>query len=221
MSQVEMAGAPGVESVRIEDDLAAAAAMTAAFNGELAHLRDEMSETAKEAGFLSRNMGGELRRAFDGVVFDGMRTSDALNRLGRSILDNVYDAAMQPVQDALGGALTNGINSLFSAFLPFSEGGVFGQGRVVPFARGGVVSGPVAFPMRKGIGLMGEAGPEAIMPLSRGADGRLGIRAESDGGRAVNVVMNISTPDAEGFRRSQSQIAAELGRVIGRGQRNR
>ena len=84
---------------------------------------------------------------------------------------------------------------------------------------GGVVRGPVTFPMRGGTGLMGEAGPEAIMPLSRGSDGKLGVRAE--GGRAVHVVMNISTPDADSFRRSQSQIAAQMGRAMQRGQRNR
>jgi len=76
------------------------------------------------------------------------------------------------------------------------------------------------FPMRGGFGLMGEAGPEAIMPLTRGSDGRLGVRSEGSG-RAVNVVMNISTPDVEGFRRSNSQIAAQMGRVLSRGQRNR
>lgn len=81
------------------------------------------------------------------------------------------------------------------------------------------MSGPVTFPMRGGTGLMGEAGPEAIMPLSRGPDGRLGVRAQ--GGGAVSVVMNIQTPDVDGFRRSQGQIAAQLGRVIGRGGRNR
>jgi phage-related minor tail protein len=58
------------------------------------------------------------------------------------------------------------------------------------------------------------------MPLSRGADGKLGVRAES-GARPVSVVMNVSTPDADSFRRSQGQIAAQLGRAIGRGNRNR
>jgi hypothetical protein len=73
--------------------------------------------------------------------------------------------------------------------------------------------------LRGGTGLMGEAGPEAIMPLARGADGKLGVRG--NGGGSVNVVMNISTPDADGFRRSQGQIAAQMSRVIARGQRNR
>jgi phage-related minor tail protein len=73
--------------------------------------------------------------------------------------------------------------------------------------------------MRGGVGLMGEAGPEAIVPLARGADGKLGIRAGGGGGN-VSVTMNISTPDAASFRRSQSQVAAEMSRAIQRGRRN-
>jgi phage-related minor tail protein len=67
---------------------------------------------------------------------------------------------------------------------------------------------------------MGEAGPEAILPLQRGADGRLGV-ASGGGGGPVHVTMNITTPDVQGFRRSQSQVAAEMGRALARGQRNR
>ena len=66
---------------------------------------------------------------------------------------------------------------------------------------------------------MGEAGPEAIMPLSRGSDGKLGVRMDG-GGRPVTVVMNISTPDAQSFQKSRSQIAAQMTRALGRGQRN-
>ena len=51
---------------------------------------------------------------------------------------------------------------------------------IVKFAQGGVFDGPVMFPMRGGAtGLMGEAGPEAIMPLDRAPDGRLGVRAST------------------------------------------
>jgi phage-related minor tail protein len=90
----------------------------------------------------------------------------------------------------------------------------------MPFAKGGVVSSPTTFPMRGATGLMGEAGPEAIMPLSRTADGRLGVQAQGNS-RPVNVVMNISTPDIGGFQRSQSQIAAQMSRMLARGDRNR
>ena len=58
------------------------------------------------------------------------------------------------------------------------------------------------------------------MPLTRGADGRLGVRTQG-GGSPVNVVMNISTNDVAGFQRSQSQIAAQIQKAISRGQRNR
>jgi lambda family phage tail tape measure protein len=104
--------------------------------------------------------------------------------------------------------------------MPFANGGAFAQGRVMPFAKGGVVSSPTSFPMRGATGLMGEAGPEAIMPLARGADGRLGVQA-AGGGQSVTVVMNISSPDVAGFQRSQSQIAAQASRALSRGQRNK
>jgi len=127
---------------------------------------------------------------------------------------------VKPGSAHVGGLLATGMNSLFGAFTPFADGGAFSEGRVTPFANGGVVSGPVSFPMRGGMGLMGEAGPEAIMPLTRGADGKLGVRAQGGGG-PVNIVMNISTPDVRGFQRSQSQIAANMSRMLGAGARNR
>lgn len=54
------------------------------------------------------------------------------------------------------------------------------------------------------------------MPLARGADGKLGVR----GGGGVSVTVNISTPDAAGFQRSQSQVSAMIARAVARGQRN-
>jgi lambda family phage tail tape measure protein len=130
-----------------------------------------------------------------------------------------YSGAVRPVTNGIGGLLASGVEGLIGAVAGFEKGGSFTQGRVMPFANGGIVNGPVTFPMRGGTGLMGEAGPEAIMPLSRGADGRLGVRTEG-GGRAVNVTMNVTTPDVESFGRSRSQIAAQVGRVLARGQRN-
>jgi lambda family phage tail tape measure protein len=139
--------------------------------------------------------------------------------LGRSISDAIYSAAMRPVQGAVGGALSSALSGLMAGVLPFANGASFSQGRVMPFAQGGVVSSPVSFPMRGGTGLMGEAGPEAILPLARGADGRLGVRS-GGGARAMNVVINIATPDVQGFQRSQSQIAAQMQRLLAQGQRN-
>ena len=200
--------------------LSDAASMAAAFQAELRGMQDSMLYTGREVQSMSRSIGGGLRRAFDGLVFDGERLSDALKSVLTSVIDAAYSAAMQPVTNALGGVISNGINSVLGGLMPFARGGVFSQGRVTPFARGGLVNSPVAFPMQGGMGLMGEAGPEAIMPLVRGPDGRLGV-SSSGGSGPVNITMNISTPDVEGFRRSQSQIAAQMGRALARGQRNR
>ena len=194
--------------------------MTAAFDAELGRMRDSMVFTGREVSSLSTSIGGGLRRAFDGLVFDGMKLSDALKGLAQTMVDSVYNIAMRPVQQAVGGAIAGGMNGLLSGLFPFEKGGSFAQGRVMPFAKGGVVSSPTMFPMRGARGLMGEAGPEAIMPLTRGADGRLGVQAQG-GGRAVNIVMNVTTPDVQGFARSQSQIAAQMGRALARGERNR
>lgn len=206
---------------RLEDSMAGATSVAATFQAELRGMQGAMLYTNREVTSMSRSIGGGLRRAFDGLVFDGMRLSDALRTVATSMVDAAYNAAIRPVQNALGGAIANGMNGLLSGVSLFEKGGAISGGRVTPFARGGVVSGPTSFPMRGGMGLMGEAGPEAIMPLTRGADGRLGVAASGGGGRPVNITMNISTPDAEGFRRSQTQIAAQLNRAMARGQRNR
>ncbi|MDP2085121.1 MAG: phage tail tape measure protein [Gemmobacter sp.] len=203
----------------LELSLGGATGLVAAFDGELRRMSESLVLTGREVNTLSTGIGGGLRRAFDGLVFDGMKLSDALKTVAKSMVDSVYNVAMRPVQNAVGGAIAGSIGALFQGMMPFAQGGAFSQGRVMPFAQGGVVTAPTAFPMRGGTGLMGEAGPEAIMPLARGADGRLGVMA-AGGGRAVNVVMNITTPDADGFRRSQSQIAAQMNRALARGQRN-
>ncbi len=182
---------------------------------ELSRLREELSATTRDLGALERGFAGGVRKAIDGLVIDGGRLSDALATVGRSMADTVYASAMKPVTDRLGSLLAGAVGGL----MPNATGNAFSAGRVVPFAKGGVVAQATAFPMRGGTGLMGEAGPEAIMPLTRGPDGRLGVR--SQGGGAAQVTINVSTPDVAGFRRSQSQIAAEMSRLMGRGARNR
>lgn len=204
----------------LETTLDGTSAVVAAFDGELAKMRESLVFTSQEVDALASGFSGGLRRAFDGVVFDGMKLSDALKGLARSMADTVFNTAMRPIQNAAGGALAQGLNSLLGTIMPFEKGGVLSRSQVMPFAHGGIVTQPTTFPMRGATGLMGEAGPEAIMPLARGPDGRLGV---SSGGaqRPVTVVMNISTPDVQGFQRSQSQIAAQALRALARGQRNR
>lgn len=220
MDEIDGVDALDDQIAALETTLGGAGEMTAAFDAELKRMQATVAETGNDVAVLSRGISKGLRRAFEGLIFDGASLSDALRDVGRSMVDAAYSAAIRPVTNQLGGLIAEGVGGLVSGLLPFEKGGTFTQGRVVPFASGGIVSGPVSFPMRGGMGLMGEAGPEAIMPLSRGSDGRLGVRMEGRG-RPVNVVMNITTPDVGSFRRSQSQIAAQFNRALSRGERNR
>jgi hypothetical protein len=202
----------------LEDRLADAGALVAAFDGELREMEKSLAKTSSSVRYLSGSVGRGLKRAIDDLVLDGAKLSDVLKGAAENVLDATYRAALKPVTKQLGGIVAAGLGGI-GAVAPFADGAAFSQGRVTPFAKGGVVTRATTFPMRGGTGQMGEAGPEAILPLERGADGRLGV--SGGGARPVNVVINVSTPDVAGFQRSQGQIAARLGRVLAQGARQR
>ena len=219
MDEIDSIDVLDSEVSTLERTLADTAAVTAAFEGQLREVQGSLAGTTRDLGKLERGFSAGLRGAFDGLVQDGRSLTEVLGGLADKMLGTTYNAAVKPVTDHFGGMLADGLNGLVSGLMPFADGGSFSQGRVMPFAKGGVVSGPTTFPMRSGTGLMGEAGPEAIMPLARGADGSLGVRGA--GGGAVTVNVNITTPDVAGFQRSRSQIATQMARALGRGARHR
>lgn len=214
----EDSGAAALEEeiAALEGALGGASEMAAGFSRELRRVHETFSATGQGAARLEASLSRGVARAIDGVVLNSGSLSGALRQIGRSLVDTAYSAAVKPVAGHVGGMLARGMAGIFAPEMPFARGGAFTQGRVMPFAQGGVVSGPVHFGMRGGgLGLMGEAGPEAILPLRRGADGRLGVAsAEAGSARPVQVVMNIQTPDAESFRRSRAQIAAQVSRAL-------
>lgn len=207
------------QAAALEASLNGVRDVAAAFEAELSRMRGSLVLTSREVSTLSSSLSNAIGGAFDGVVFEGMKFSDALKSVAQSLSETVYRIAMKPVEDAVGGAVASGLNGLLGGLFPFARGGVVADGATRAFARGGVVDRPVTFPMRGGTGLAGEAGPEAILPLARGRDGRLGVQA-GGGGRGVNVTVNISTPDARSFERSRGQIAAQMARIVARGDRN-
>lgn len=193
--------------------------LTSGFTGEISEATKAMRTLDGQAQKLSRSLSSSLKSAFDKAVFGGQKLSDVFRDLASNVAGKALDAALTPLTNALAGGVTNAVGglagSLVSAF-GFAKGGVFSSGQVQPFAKGGIVDRPTLFPMRRGTGLMGEAGPEAVMPLTRGPDGKLGVAAS--GGTGAQVVINISTPDVDGFQRSRSQISAQLARAVRRGQ---
>ena len=203
----------------LETSMSRATGVAANFDAELRGISQSFSNTQKGLKTLETSVTRGLGKAIDGIVLDGMKLSDALRSIATSVVDAAYSAAVKPITSQLGGLLTQGVGAVFGG--AFADGAAFSQGRVMPFAKGGVITGPTTFPMKGATGLMGEAGPEAIMPLTRGPDGSLGVKAQSGGQGPVTIVMNISTPDVQGFQRSQTQIAAQMSRALSRGARNR
>lgn len=171
---------------------------------EAASLRDQMQDIDR----LAESAGSRLVTAFASAAVQGKSLSDVMKGLALSLSRMALSQALRPLGQMLGGLAGN--------LIPSAAGNIVSAGRIMPFADGGIVNSPTLFPMRGGnTGLMGEAGPEAIMPLARGADGKLGVR-----GGGVNVTVNIATQDEPSFTRAQSQVAALIARAVARGQRN-
>ena len=174
-------------------------------------LRTELQRTA----LIGRQFSRSMISAFEGIAVQGRSLGDVVRSLGLSLSKMVLNAAFKPLDQAMGRLFTG----LFAGGLGFAKGGVLQRGTPVPFAKGGVIATPIAFPLSGGrTGLAGERGPEAIMPLARTADGRLGIAATSTG--RSHITINIATPDIESFARSETQIAALAARALGRAERN-
>jgi phage-related minor tail protein len=172
-------------------------------------LRTELTDVGVELdriGDLADGVARSLTRAFRGAVLDGKSLNSVLGDIARSFADIALRAALKPLGDLVGGV----VETLFAATNPAING-------VIPFAKGGVIAAPSYFPMRGGVGLAGEAGPEAIVPLRRGADGSLGVA--SAGGGAVNVTFNVTASDARSFVAAEAEVGAMLLRAVRRGTR--
>jgi lambda family phage tail tape measure protein len=177
--------------------------------------KDTFGESLKQYYDQLTNFGAQVADSVKGA-FKGLEdqlvnfvTTGKLNfaDLANSI---IQDIARIAIQQAIIAPLVGGVGKLFK--LPgFANGGVFAQNGIQKFARGGIVDRPTMFPFANGTGLMGEAGPEAIMPLRRGRDGRLGVAAGGGGG-GINV--NVSV-DAKGTSVSgDGGNSAALGKAI-------
>lgn len=170
-------------------------------------------ELTMGANAFSRAMTG----AFRSSVVGGRQFDDVLKSLTLRLSDMAVRLAFKPLEKSISG----GIESLLSGLVGAVGSGAspkFATGAVKPFASGGVIGTPTYFPlMQGGVGLAGEAGPEAIMPLARGPDGKLGVTGRG-GGNSITV--QIATPDLDSFRRSENYITGQIARAVSRGQRS-
>lgn len=152
---------------------------------------------------------GSVSRSLTAAFANATLSSKAFS----STLSGVAAMLSQVLAQSLSGTLSSGFSSLL--------GGLFGGGGapvIAPFADGGIVASPTFFGAGGSTGLMGERGAEAILPLSRGPNGQLGIAAQGPA-RPTTINVTIATQDVESFRRSESQVAGALARAVARGQR--
>ena len=168
---------------------------------------------------LAQSFGRSLDAALTRGAASGRSLDGVLGTIGARLAGTASRAAAGPIRSGITGLIDAALGAGSEAAAGFARGGVFRGGWVQPFAAGGVVAAPTYFPMTGGTGLMGEAGPEAILPLARGVDGRLGVAAGGASARPVSVTVHIATPDPGAFRRSEAQVTASLARAVARGQR--
>lgn len=138
--------------------------------------------------------GSGLSDAFTALVEGAKSADEAFKEFAVSFLKQITQmivkaAVLFAIQSALGGMLggQSALRPLLGLGTVYGKGGVFRGGRELKkFANGGVVNGPTMFPMSSGVGLMGEAGPEAIVPLTR-RNGKLGVEAAAP---VINIINN-------------------------------
>lgn len=159
---------------------------------------------------------------------------DALGKISDKLLqmaaDDLLGAALGRGRSSGGGGILGLLGGLFGggssvgggtgyAVNPWSSAGIFGSsrgnvfmnGRIIPHANGGIIDRPIAFGMAGGnIGTAAEDKPEAIMPLKRGRDGKLGVAASGEGGGVV-VHLGGVTIDA---RNAQAGVGEEIEKAM-------
>ena len=184
----------------------------------------ELTDQQRSAIRFADDLGTAMTDAFGDII----RGAETAGQAIRNLIDKLAELILQQVLlQPLANAISFGLISTLggtAAFAPVSlnpatvfTGGPalsrFGPGSgggTRNFQKGGIISGPTFFRD----GLAGEAGPEAILPLKRGPDGDLGVSLA--GGSSVVVNMNIQTPNADSFRKSNRQIINATRRLAAR-----
>jgi hypothetical protein len=189
-----------------------------------------MGEKAKETSDVmdefARSAATNIQSAFADFLFDPFKDglSGMLKRFGETIQRMIAEAVAANLgkrlfgdlaKGGVGDGLLGGAFKLLGGLLPNADGGVYRSPSLSRFS-GQIVTSPRLFAFAAGAGVMGEAGPEAILPLARGSDGKLGVR----GGSSTSVTVNIhGVTNAAELRRAGGQVGREVLAAISRAQR--
>jgi phage-related minor tail protein len=194
---------------------------------------DRTRNSTNALGISTAAFAKAITKAFADATTGGKQFDDVLKQLALRLSSMAVTQAFKPLAKGVTKSLSNLLSGMFADSGDPSASGT-GAGTpgdptsvimnamsaITPFASGGVIGAPTYFPLASGgFGLAGEAGPEAIMPLSRGPDGTLGV-AMAGAGAPANITVQIATPDAASFRRSEAYITGQIARAVARGQRS-
>lgn len=163
---------------------------------------------------IAKDLGLTFSSAFEEAVVGGKKFSAILQSLTQDIAKlilrkKVTEPLFNLVSDSISG---DGLSSFFGGLFN-AKGNAFNQAGVVPFANGGVFTSPQMFGYGAGnVGVLGEAGAEAILPLRRNSSGKLGVTMEGGGAGVVNNVSIVVNSDGTG--RQEAGNENDLGRRI-------
>jgi len=188
------------------------------FKEELKQIVLAATDLSTQVGKIGLNAVNKLADGFAELAVSGKAS---FGELARSILQ---DLQKMIVKALFFKAITNFIPGLGN-FLNLEKGGVvdggevstnakgnvFAQNKIVGYRKGDVFDSPTMFKYGgSNLGILGEAGPEGVLPLKRGRDGKLGVM--SQGGGSTNIVVNV---DATGSSvEGDEQQGRQLGTVI-------
>lgn len=188
----------------------------------------EAREQAEEAAGAYREIWETAAQGIGSSLESAVATAARRGKIeaDKLLADLVADIAVAITRAYVTKPLVDGIGTFIDSFA--AHGAAY-DGGVRVFASGGVVDRPTLFPMARGAGLMGEAGPEAVLPLKRGPDGRLGVGAGPSGGNTSVIINDMrsasgaepveveETRGPDGERMLQIMIRDEMNRQFGTG----
>ena len=177
--------------------------------------RKQIERQIELAGLLSDSFLGAFRDIASGTE----TASDAFKKMSIAIVEHILEILIwKPLIESLTNALSptavggSAVGGLLGNLFPAANGAAINNGNVVPFAYGGVVNSPTLFGMSGGrTGLMGEAGPEAILPLKRGAGGKLGV--EGGGNVTVHQSFNFAANGDESVKKIIAEAAPGIAKM--------
>jgi phage-related minor tail protein len=182
-----------------------------------------LEEAEKKVQAVSSTLASETVGALKSIVNGTKTASQAFRDMALNIIQQIMDILIwqpliQSLTNSISGAISGSaggggtVGGIVSSIFGFQKGGAFSAGNVVPFANGGIVGSPTYFGMSGGrTGLMGEAGPEAIMPLKRGPNGKLGV--EGGGSVTVNQTFQFAANGDESVKRIIAEAAPKIAKM--------